>query len=153
MIPNSTCWFEILSLRFVAQRGMKKQHGCILLNSNGKKYSLKILPCFIKWSKKWGGAGTTARWNDCQIPPIRILRFQLVKEFAKLQLFGWKQPSPGVCLGDDLFENLQPNILGLSQKEPIKDCLVVLSNDGKPLLGEAPACPCLEQGVRTGVAW
>lgn len=54
--------------------------------------------------------------------------FSCHKEYAKLQLFGWKCSSPGVCLGDDLFENLQPNILGLFEKEPTEDCLVMLPN-------------------------
>lgn len=151
MIPNSTCWFQVLSLWFVAQRSIGKQHGCILLNSNGKNTPLKIFTALLNDPKneRWG-------WHNCKVEwladtPIRRLHFQLVKEFAKLQLFGWKQPSPGVCLGDDLFENLQPNILELSEKKPIEDWSCCQITETSSL--RSSCLPMFGAGLRMGVAW
>lgn len=85
-----------------------------------KKYSFKNLNCIIKRSENIiGGAGTTANCSCCQIPPVIRLHFQLLIDFAKLKLFGWKFLSPGVCLRDNLSKNLQPNGLDLSKNKSI----------------------------------
>lgn len=147
MIPNFTCWFEILSPWFVAQRGMRKQHCCILLNSNGKKNTpLKFFTALLNDPKneRWGRHNCQVEW----LPDT--------SQWKTTFSVGWRVcqastvwPKPGVCLGDDLFENLQPNILGLSEREPIKDCLDMLPDDGNLFFEK----PMFGAGIRMGMAW